>query len=1001
MNNFRVHVKNIAILEWEPISGTPVFPFNYGQLLDERLNEAYVTVMNSAVKSYRPTTEIRVDLVESARDPDQKITSQYYIVASDNSYEFPVGSGKYKHKLYLLERTKLLEGVMCQSITFTNTKGTVYSKSATKVINTNAFDGDNIYGMEGYFSNITFEKYISPLQINSMLDTVPMQSIIDEIKTRFKKLDIGVSVEKKKDNKVVIKNGNGVIEYLADGDYSKTYNIELKNTTLSITYEIHLELSVYDVFYYPSVSITYNFISVENRYPLKPYTIKDCVERVLDLAHPLYQGDAPKYRLDPLQAAELDKIPAPEFTMTQCNLREQLKIIGGYIHAEPRLDENDVIHFDLFDSDEVGSVDAPYVYNGVSQHINEYCTQIDTSASNIVNAMSYAQGVVFAPNDKNFRTIRTESAYARVLESNGFIQTQFPIHEVVKVECCIYNQDTTNGMYALDPVDITPYVFEATAYFSNLSSYETAYPRSKSYAIYYTIGQKNIQGLFFKVENAVSNALEYYSIVNILSAVSGMTASKVRDMIGGEEGTYVGNLAFRVSYIPIYNTRFTHGKPLVDYDDIEYTRPYNQSENLIETRYYGENIKGVAARLGNVEQERTYIFNKDRYNLQRVPKIGQMLDGYAISAVNVSYNWGFVKCTVALSKDFNRISQYVGISSNKRVYEVSERQTYARNVLLKEYVTVGTNEPYERGIFRSFDGLRSIFANGTGITPITAVSAQGVTSSGNANPSVMLPVISSAFGNTMTFSWSYKDNYSAGDKVEYKASGGVSGFWQDDVPYCDYYGRMTYYKFTMLMSEDIDTENAEKNMATVLPQADYISGANRDGISTDHVKPYLIRKDSREIINMNFAVEFKSNMKSLIVGSAMASNCGLVNANRKKPYLYRLDKKVSKFQLKMTELPEERSEVWVSPSGNKIYLALPDTVGVEMDIPTAWVICLPIERNSVQYEDENGVVSTVDELTGGDIILACNDPAGFLAEAPRNEDNTPCIYLNIARHIYN
>jgi hypothetical protein len=1043
MNNFNIYVKSN---EWQPISGTPVFPFNYGQLLDERLNEAYITVMNSAVKSYRPTTEFRIDLVENAREAEENTTSQYYIVASDNAYEYPVGSGKYKHKLYLIERTKLLEGIMCQSVTFTNAK-----------VNIGSFDFEeavpfNIGGSVGTLyprafddigaSPLPIDTYVSPVFSGESFNILSIKSVGEAIIEKVKPIwgdSYNYSIIEQYQHLVgLVPDGTvtSFMSYSVGGDAAvvtedleKSYIVKARNP-INVQYQMTIRLSralpgVTQIEnQYLIYNFSYTFFTVSNGYAKKPWTVKDCVDRLLELAQPLYQGETPKYHLDPLQAAELDKIYAPEFTMTQCNLREQLKVIGGYIHAEPRLLGGDdeitlgdgttvtrdrIIHFDSFDTDEVGSVDAPYVYNGVSHHINEYCTQIDTTASNIVNALDYAQGVVFAPNDKNFRTIRTDSVYVRVLESNGFIQTQFPIHEIVKVECCIYNLGDQG--YSLYPVDITPYVFESTSYFANLSSFGGTFPLSKSYAIYYTIGERNIQGLFFKDPDPINEALKYYSIVNILANATGNTREVIRTMLGGDEGTYVGHLAFRVSYIPIYNTRFTHGKPLVDYDDIEYTRPYNQSENLIETRYYGENIKGVVARLGNVEQERTYIFNKEKYNLQRVPKIGQMLDGYAISAVNVSYNFDFVKCTLALSKDFNRISQFVGISSNKRVYEVSERAAYARNVLLKEYVTVGTDEPYEKGIFRSFKGLRSIFDDETDITPITAVCARGLTSITNINPSVMLPVVSSAFGNTMTFSWSYKDNYSAGDKVDYRESGTTKGYWQNDVPYCDYYGRMKYYDFHLLMTSELYGE-FPKNEAMHLPQSSYIPG-KIDGISTEYVYtdssgnldftsfPYLIRKDSREVINVTFAVEFKSNMSSLIVGSAMASNCRLVSGNGKKPYLYKLDKKINKFQLKMTSLPNNAYDISigenVTAGGKNMYIDLP---AAAMD-STAWAICLPIESNTTQYENDDGEVYEATEQKGGDVILACNDPITFANQTQKNGDGTYRIYFNIARNIFN
>lgn len=118
MNNFFVYSKQNDI--WKKLEGVSVFPFNYGKLLDEKLNEAYLVIAKSQVKSYKPTTEIRIDLIESARTAQEKTTSQYYIVARDNAIERPVGFGLYRHKIYLIERTKRLEGIVPKRIMFKN-----------------------------------------------------------------------------------------------------------------------------------------------------------------------------------------------------------------------------------------------------------------------------------------------------------------------------------------------------------------------------------------------------------------------------------------------------------------------------------------------------------------------------------------------------------------------------------------------------------------------------------------------------------------------------------------------------------------------------------------------------------------------------------------------------------------------------------------------------------------------------------------------------------------
>lgn len=1006
MNNFAVYV--LESNTFKKISGTPVFPFNYGQLLDERLDEAYVTVINSVVPSYKPTTQVRVDLIEDVGGAGQKTTTQYYIIASDNSYEYPVGSGKYKHKLYLIERTKLLEGIMCQSLTFTNAKGSVYTDNNSGAIPIDKEPSTSMSSLPYDYKKSNIIR--TPQSLGSRYVVPSAYDIGMEIAPYYKEEyavpnDVRVQEVYSPDSgstifftQVSIKNGDTpeIVTYWKDN-----YVIENAKDPITLNYRISLFwttnqgnlITIYTNF-------SFNVRVVLNKLPIKPYTVKDCVDRVLDLSEPLYQGNVPTLELDPLQAAELDKIYAPEFTMTQCNLREQLKVIGGYIHAEPRLTPDNKIHFDYLNEDDVADISAPYVYKGVTHHINEYCTSIDTSAQNIVNELDYADGVVYAPNEGNFRTIRTDSVYARVLESNAFIETQFPIYSVVKVLCTIYGADEGFGIQ-----DITPYVFEATEYFSNLSSYDESYPTSKSYGIYYSIGEKDIKGLFFKVPNAVNSILEYYSIVNILSATSGFSQDKIRGWLGGDDGKYVGNLSFQISYVPIYNTRFSHGKQYVDLDDIKYARPYNQSENLIETRYYGENIKGAAARLGNVEQERTYIFNKDKTNLSRVPSVGDVIDGYAISAVSTSFNWGFVKSTVALTKDFNRISQYVGISSHKRVYEVSERQAYARNVSINEYVVVGEYDGlnYSAGLFRSLIGLDSIFnPDDANARLITAVSAEGE----NCN-SVLLPVVSSAFGNAMIFSWTYKDNYSAGNSIIYQEVGGVRGYWQNDVKYSNYYGRIRYYRFHLL-GTGASLPGYTQETANDLPYInDYIDEGTSPGISTKETGPLLLRKDSREAIQMNLSVEFKSNMPGLIIGSALAANCGLVAKNPTKPKLYKLGKKVGKFQKKLTDLPEitymyEVTAVNAGELGIKIKLSYwLDPYRYGGDDYKAWAFCLPISKTTTQVEDEDGRTVPYEQINGGDILLACNDPKYFWDNATQDEDGNRYVYFRIAKNIFN
>ena len=834
---------------------------------------------------------------------------------------------------------------------------------------------------------------------------------------------------------------------------------------------------------------TYTFATVINHLPLAPYTITDCITRCLELAEPLQKGEIPRFRFDGVtynastgernpkytegsQAERYDKVLAPPFTMTQCTLREQLKIIGGFIHAEPRLTDG-VITFEPFCGNELAEVTAdgkkiplnqyPYAIRKNSQDINEYCTSVDTRAENLVNSIDKRKGSIIDPDGKNFRSLRSETINARIDENNGEVVTAYPIYEIEKVMCGIAKRNPKNAVdyWVLDPVDITDYVVEETAYRSNLSSYSGSFPYSKAFAIYYTQGSKNIKGLFFKAPSVLDNAFKGYSIVNILKQVTGKSS------LDNDYPLY----SFQITYKPIYNARFTHSKPYIDPDENERTLFYNQSENLIETSYYGENVKGAVARLGNAQQSLTYYFK----DIDNIPKAGQLFDDdNYISSVMVQVMPSYLKCTITLSKDFNRLSEYIGVKSLKYLYEVNERAAYDRTILLKEYIVIGNQEQYPEqslnlpitckfiGRTDIINGVKYYIGTGYGLvkgkitevvakntnesgyechygadgdsiradmyvpysedspipadqtavaeikyitytdetsligydfingaiksivgqptTPITGVIAQAKTKTNKPiGRQIALPVIASAFGNVLSFSWKHKDNYSAGEQSAYVSSDSdISGYWAQDVPYKDYFGRFDYYDFSLTPGVEYETDE-KYQPALDLPEvkgnakAIYVLGTN----ATHRDLQYLIDADSREIINFNLQVEFRSNRSDIIIGSALANINAFVNAKgttvNSKYYFFttRLNKFISH--------AENQPGINLSTAATAIVLAGDGKI-YPLNIPTpptgekwqSWAIITKQKQESMTVEDSDGNVKTITKTVGGDVVLAGN-----------------------------
>ena len=1046
-NTFSVKIKKNG--DFVDITGTAVFPFSFGDLLDERLDEAYLRLVKDTTPYYEPLTEFEITIKYGAL-----INSPlYFVVASDTPVNFPVGSEYYKHEIYLIERTKLLEGVLCPSVTFTNSKSTDYGIYKNAALATNYAPNESI-NFVAYDGITTPEKQGEAVKVPSALSVGTAYVNVYNAQTNSSYYPVDGYTKNGKEHRT------NVNIYLDDVLYATvpardSYTIVgvVTQNVNYITYIYNLCFQKINVGTNGSIStsefdskVSFKIALYKNEYALPPYTITDCVNRVLSLANPLIGAEKPKYTFDGVvytdngdiwyynensQAEYYNDILAPEFTMTECTLREQLKIIGGFIHAEPYLDENNVVHFLDYGKTKRSTVtNLPHVYKSYNVDINQYCTEVRSNAQNLVNSMGYASGVVVDPCNNLARNIRSETENVRISESNGVIETSFPIYEVQKLECQLLPVGSEDRSTFFD---ITPYVFEETEYKNNLSSYSEGYPYSKSYAVYYTIGSKNIKGLFFKPENAINTSvLSHYAIANIYSSVSGESL----DAVYNELVVNPYRIVFKVTYKPIVqNTLISHAKPYYTPTSKPFVQISNQSGNLIESNNYGENLKGIAARLGNVEQTRTYIFPGISSTIN-TPNVGEIIDGYAVSAVNMELMPNCAKCTVALSKDFNRISQYVGVSSVKRLYQVAERNTYRRSILYKETLLVGEYpgaNGYNKTAFIDLVGFLALFRpvliDSSTAPPIDAkisgVIASTYDKSNGTAPAlrkkVILPVVPFALGNALSLSFSYKDNYAAGNRAIRVDSNGVIGMWQQGVSYVDFFGRAYWLGFKFFSKAKYD-----QGLSTVIELPEYPTSPVFEPISDIYINneytsdvypgaPYnrLLRldKDNREEISVTYECEAQSTDEHLIIGSGLIQACRYLktpNSIETGLELWLVRNGVYKFDEQF--VPEgnldTRLDQDYGSTGTLYYRTEEETDGtnthskyVYFSIPTkkvsdvtgtyeGWVLCTPRDSYKIEVE-EYGVIKTVEIERGRKIVLAYD-----ASDNPIKKGDTICCTTN-------
>lgn len=602
-----------------------------------------------------------------------------------------------------------------------------------------------------------------------------------------------------------------------------------------------------------------------------------------------------EYVLDEDFAQEYKNVTAPEFSFTNCTLWDALSQVGGYIHAIPRLvplsttdDTHYKVTFDKLGGSEQAPTMPPMIYQDSTIDSNEWCGKITSPAQNLCNTTDEGGAITEFGND--YITVRTEDGNIEINGDNVLIRTSLPIQQLIKLECGFipdYNSGNT-------PVgDITAYAYEDAEY-SVLSSYwGTAYPYSKAWALRWKQGGNIIDGLTFKQEGqtSVSEAFNKTAIVNIINAKTGIGLNSINT----SNGEWYRRLAFKVTYVPIATARVEAVKPvLTDGGETSNALVYNQGANVAETSFYGEKMRGAIARLGQDVEQRTY----DIKTYSQMPKVGQILDGKYIATVDAEYDITRIRITVTLAKNFNQLSQFVGLNSNYRLYDISEKQSVERHIHYAERIIVGKSAYASRYSYQS-NGNTVVDTHNTILRYFTLMMKRtfdrGAWSADesdyiinkimcafvsfdkfNASDGVLMPVVAFPFGNSICFNISFYDNYGAGFQSSNDFENEKNKATQRLVPYTDVYGEFS--KMSLFMSDNAWTpsfnEQKDGGKAMLYPEGTSLGKYGFTTLeATGNLDDYALKidKDSREQIDVSYQVHYVSDSDDIIVCPGLAT----------------------------------------------------------------------------------------------------------------------------------
>ncbi len=841
------------------------YPYKETKVLDESLDNATFELINLPQDIvFRPLTPVYIEITDGIT------TESRYAVVINDSISENVQLKKYNHQISIMEETKCLERFLIGGKTITNPLIQDY----TKIVGTPFYKE-----IEGRTEKWRIDKYYeSPYEVDKVVEIgdlwyeYPNNLWHKECRIYDSNQNLLFCI----DNRVDTDEANATT-------FPQNFTFT-KEDTYILRYQLNGDIKQVDI-YIDAIK----FIN-------EPRTknLGEFIEKLLETVEPLYKGEEPRYKLNAKQLQEFTDIATPEFALSnQMTLWEALSVIGGYLHAIPRL-RNSILYYDELGGSEELSFDASKCsINETSWDIEQYCSNLVSTVDNLVNFEQ--EGTISEPGF-GYQTLRTESGQAYVLEDNLIIKTQFPIEKVVKLECGYLNDDD-NTLVG----DITPFVYEKAEY-DLLSSYDETYPYAKCYAIYFVQGEPNIQGLQFKANDKITNvgqSFENYAIQNIIERKTGITQSTIDKIFGTNNDDFylLQNLMFRVTYIPIISAQVEQTKQNIN--ELIYTSEmaYNQNSNLINSQAYGENMKGVVARLGNVEIVRTYILK----NLHEIPKIGGFVkinnSDYYISNMIIEYYQTFIQVQIGFSKDFQRWNEYVGIKNNLRYYEVSEKQSLTRYCRLKNYCIIGDKD--------ISDGLAAIKANGinkvidqfsnnlTNENEALMVIATTKDEEENEIKTVVLPLISLGFGTSLFFGTAFQDSYAAGDKIVMGNTPDTENIrTMQAVEMGDDYGEAKYLSLQFIEDYPISTNYTEmKQYGDALPEI----GTTEDSSSVFSVNDYIFDKDSREVPNIGFFINFITNDNDIILGLSLTTTSRLVTNISTNYQLYISPYKIKKF----------------------------------------------------------------------------------------------------------
>lgn len=625
----------------------------------------------------------------------------------------------------------------------------------------------------------------------------------------------------------------------------------------------------------------------------------------------------PNYTVDetpkPFYLAEEDKQQLKNTTIveafySQYNQWQILMDIGKYIHARPVVTFGEDNKFKVTwkkygTTKQSEDMAVPLsVYN--SRFVEEYISACSSYVTNMVQL----GGIIT-------ETVAPKSSSEDYLVYNDVAEiiVSKPIIEIISVTA-IAKEDITST-YAKNKIakgttrDITGNTFEKGVY--KILSINKDDSINKGLAIYYELGTNKIIGLNYQLPVINTGDTQgQYAIKRILTkAFISQQSSDETDNIykerysNMEQNLKVNQFLFKVVYRTKDTLRSNQTRPDIrkyllstPYDRVpQHNQFNNQQDIVVDSVKFGNNIYGKLIRTGNT------VYTKIEWvdNLFHLKKSGELYNIYGnlyyVSKVKNTYYPNHIVSEVEFSKDFNRLSQIIGIPSEPRFYEISEQSLIEREVSIDDYLVIGTSIKTTSGSNsfireKGWTYINSLlFENETKYPQYAVTLFKGDAKKGASDFEVGVchPVSTFSTENTLTLEWDMEDNFSAGDQVNTTAYSltpdkAVDTAYNTLTPFCytDKYGKVDMFDFAILKEYDLSVEQVMK-----LPQNpieltntdtttldNFLFGNNELNSFGSHDNGIVLLKDNREVVKFNYNIQLITDSDRFVISAYIWQN---------------------------------------------------------------------------------------------------------------------------------